>query len=391
MSQTTVASEVPAFRLRWWLIGFGFATANGLVQVAYRWLDVLARGRMEPVGRRLVEELTSSYGILLLVPGVVWWTRRIERRHAGWFARIVWHVPVLALFSVLHTTWNAVMRPVAARLTGIGAYDYGNMPVRYLMEFSIHIIVYATIVACVLLFDARQASRERAARLARVEAELASAQVRALEARLQPHFLFNALNTISSVMYTDPAAADTMLSRLADLLRRTLRTEQPEIALGDELETMELWLDVMRARFSDRMHVSVNVDRSLRAALVPPLVLQPLLENAFEHGAPGAGQITRVVVSAQRAKDTLRLEVRDNGPGLRVSEHDALTRGIGLSTTRERLHSLYGDAASIAFDDAPEGGLCVRIALPWRIAAHDEPRPAQSPERSTVPQRVSVA
>ncbi len=355
-------------RLRWWLIGFGFATGNGLVQAAYRWLDVLARGRVEPVGRRLVEELTSSYGILLLIPGVVWWTRRGEHRAPGKLARVLWHLPVLVVFSVLHTSWNALVRPIGTQLIGIGSYDYGDMPVRYVMEFTIHIIVYGMIVAGVLLVDARQATREREARLSRVEAELATAQVRALEARLQPHFLFNALNTISSVMYTDPATADTMLSRLADLLRRTLRTEQPEIPLGQELGTVELWLDVMRARFADRMEVVMDVPRTLHAALVPPLVLQPLLENALEHGAPDMTRVTRIVVSGARAGGTLRLEVRDDGPGLQVSEEEAFTRGIGLSTTRERLHSMYGDAASITLGTAPEGGLSVCITVPWRKA-----------------------
>jgi LytS/YehU family sensor histidine kinase len=242
------------------------------------------------------------------------------------------------------------------------------------MEFSIHVLLYGIYVTGILLYDNRTAARAREARLARVEADLAEAQVNALQARLQPHFLFNALHTISSVMYTDPAAADTMLARLADLLRRTLRVDATEIPLRDELEMVRLWLSVMEARFGDRMQVRLDVPDAMYAALVPPLILQPLLENALKHAEPAAGGTLHIAVSARRilgtdGGDTLTLEVRDDGPGLRVAPEEAFASGVGLSTTRQRVRTLHGEAGTMRLELAPGGGLAVRLALPWREAA----------------------
>ena len=364
------SSSSGRWSLRTVLMACAFAAAFALLQVSYRWLDDVARGNIEPVGTRMVEEFSSVYGVLLLLPLVIWWTRRLRDSGLSIPVQVLTHVPLLVLFSLAHTTWNFIVRPILSRLVGIGAYDYGSMPARYAMEFSIHVMLYGIIVAAIVLLDARQSAREREQRLARVEAELADARLRALESRLQPHFLFNALNTISSVMYTDLAAADTMLARLADLLRRTLRADAAEVPITEELGTVELWLDVMRARFADRLQVSMQLDDDVlsttSAPLVPPLLLQPLLENAIKHGAPETDRPANILVRARRVESMLELEVQDDGAGLRVSPEQALTRGVGLSTTRQRLVSMYGDRASMHLEPVPSGGLRVRIVLPWR-------------------------
>jgi two-component system, LytTR family, sensor kinase len=348
------------------LLGFGFATALGLVLFGYQYLDVIAREGSEPFGIKLIEELSSAYGTLLLVPLVAWWTRHV-RAHAGSASGMVLrHVPALAVFSFLHTSWNAVVRPVAFHAAGLGTYDYGVMSVRYAMEFSVHIVVYSVIVACIALYDHRRALRDRETRLARAEAELSAARMHALEARLHPHFLFNALNTVSSVMYDDIDAADRMLVRLSELLRRALRDTDAEVPLRDELETLELWIDVMRMRFEDRLVVSIDVPEDVRAALVPPLLLQPLLENAVEHGDPGPRIAAHIDVSALSSDGMLHVEVADNGPGLSVSAEEALTRGIGLSTTAHRLELMYDGAAGISLRKRPGGGLLVAVSLPFR-------------------------
>lgn len=355
------------------LAWFGFFTAFGVLQTSYRWFDRVARQRDEPVLPIAIEEFASAYGILLLFPALIWWTRRVRRTTTSIVAAVGLHVPSLVAFSLLHTTWNATVRPIAYQLTGLGAYDYGAMPARYAMEFSIHVLLYGIYITCIILYDNHTAARAREARLARVEADLAEAQVSALQARLQPHFLFNALNTISSVMYTDPAAADTMLARLADLLRRTLRVHATEIPLRDELEMVRLWLSVMEARFGDRMEVRFEVTDGAEQALVPPLLLQPLLENALKHAEPAPGGTLHIAVGASRVNrdgvDSLALEVRDDGPGLGVAPEEAFARGVGLSTTRQRVRTLHGEAGAMQLELAPEGGLAVRLALPWRETA----------------------
>lgn len=363
----------PRLSTRVILVWVGFFTAIGGLQTSYRWLDRVANRRDDPILPIAIEECTSSYGTLLLFPALIWWVRRVRRSTTSFVGAIAMHVPSLLAFSFLHTTWNATVRPLVFRIAGLGAYDYGAMPARYAMEFSIHVLLYAIFVTGIILYENHSAARAREARLARVEADLAEAQVSALQARLQPHFLFNALNTISSVMYTDPAAADTMLARLADLLRRTLRVHATEIPLRDELDMVRLWLSVMEARFGDRMDVRFDVADGAGRALVPPLILQPLLENALKHAEPAPGGTLHIAVEARRTDragvDSLALEVRDDGPGLRMAPEEAFANGVGLSTTRQRVRTLHGDAGAMQLELAPEGGLAVRLALPWREAA----------------------
>lgn len=350
------------------LAGLGLATAAGFILFGYRWLDVAAHGRIEPFGPKLVEEMTSTYGILLLVPFVAWWTRYVRAHATSLAATVLLHLAALVPFSFLHTSWNAVVRTIVFAVAGLGRYDYGNLMVRYAMEFSIHIVLYAGIVVCVYLLDHRRQLRERELKLAHTEAELHAARLHALEARLHPHFLFNALNTVSSLMYDDVRAADRMITRLADLLRRALRETAPEVPLRDEVETAALWVDVMRARFADRLDVTIDAPEPCLDALVPPLLLQPLLENALEHGDPGPGRMAQVTVRARRIGNRLHLDVTDNGPGLSVSVDDAFARGVGLSTTRRRLEGLHDGAHEMSLCAAPEGGLMVRISLPFREA-----------------------
>lgn len=356
------------------LLGFGFFTAFGLFQTSYRWLDRVARLRDDPVLPVAIEEFASVYGTLLLLPAAMWWTRRVRRNARSALAAVAWHLPAFVVFSLAHTSWNAVVRAVAFQVAGLGTYDYGAMPARYAMEASIHVLLYLVLVSVTLLYDARIAAQEREARYARIETELAEARMRDLQDRLRPHFLFNALNTISSVMYADPAAADTMLARLADLLRRSLRAPATEVPLGEELETVRLWLSVMEARFGDRIAVRIDLSPSCDRVFVPPLLLQPLLENALKHGEPPDGGRLGVVVSARRerlgGRDALLLEVEDDGPGLQVSADEAFTRGVGLSTTRQRLETLHGEAATIRLDRASTGGLAVRLTVPWREAVN---------------------
>lgn len=350
------------------LIGFALATAIGLAMFGYQWLDVLARGRTEPFTIKLIEELSAAYGVMLLVPLVAWWTRRTRARTSSVATRVALHAAALVPFSLLHTTWNLASRTVAFAAVGLGRYDYGILHVRYAMEFWIHVLLYTIIVACVALLDHRRELREREARLARTEAELHAARLHALEARLHPHFLFNALNTVSSLMYDDVRAADRTVSRLADLLRRALRETPAEVPLRDELDTAALWIDVMRARFGDRLEVSIDASEPVKDALVPPLLLQPLLENALQHGDPGPGYTARVCVRAARDGDRLVLEVADNGPGFRIPEEDAFTRGVGLSTTRRRLEALHDGTHTMSLHSGDGGGAVVAITIPFRSA-----------------------
>ncbi|HEX6038051.1 sensor histidine kinase [Longimicrobium sp.] len=361
-----VSTAVPGPRDDFWSwpAAIALTTLLGLLSFAYYSLDDAVRGYKPALLGTLVEELTGYWGMLVLLPVGI----RIVRRYPPalhW--RMLAHVAGLLAISAAGTTWNWATRSLLFPLLGLGAYDYGRMPLRYLMELPKAAIIYVIVLAFVTLIDRYQAARERQLNVARLESSLARAQLQNLHTQLQPHFLFNALNTISSVMYDDVERADHMISSLSELLRASLHASQAQqIPLAQELAVLDRYLELMRARFGDRLAVDVAVDDGLDSALVPAMVLQPIVENAMQHGAPPPPAVARVDIRARRDGGQLVLEVRDNGPGLRG---DPLGRGVGLTNTADRLRALYGDEQSLAFENAPNGGLIVRMTMPHRAAA----------------------
>ncbi|WP_375757723.1 sensor histidine kinase [Corallococcus exercitus] len=204
------------------------------------------------------------------------------------------------------------------------------------------------------------------------DTQLARAQLHALKAQLHPHFLFNTLNTISALVHRDPHGSERMIARLSDLLRGTLEAAgTEEVPLQEELRSLQPYLDIQGVRFADRLTVRQDIAADALTAHVPHLVLQPLVENAIQHGiAPGSEPGT-VTLVARREGPELHLEVRDDGVGLK--EHPAdVSRGagggLGLRITRERLVQHYGGAHRLELRDAVGGGTTVALAIPFRTA-----------------------
>lgn len=209
----------------------------------------------------------------------------------------------------------------------------------------------------------------RAERLAaaELEARLTQAQLDALRAQLHPHFLFNTLNAISVLTTEDPAKANRMLLRLGDLLRATLdATDRDQVTLDEELALLDQYLEIQQIRFEERLEVEIDVAGDARAALVPTLLLQPLVENAIRHGIERRPDGGRITVVGRRRDDTMELEVRDTGPGL---EPGAPGVGIGLANARARLSHLYGAEYRLALEEMPGEGTAVKIAMPFRCAS----------------------
>jgi hypothetical protein len=199
------------------------------------------------------------------------------------------------------------------------------------------------------------------------ERELQQAQLRALRSQLQPHFLFNTLHAIGVTATRDGATAARMTVLLGDLLRHSLRERRsPLVSLADEVELLQPYLQLQQLRFADRMRVQVDVPESLQDAMVPDLLLQPLVENALQHGIeqrPGAGVVH---IRAARDGDGLLLEVRDDGVPVDAAVHE----GTGLQATRQRLQTLFGDRASLTLAPNPQGGTTATIRLPFTEARH---------------------
>ncbi len=219
--------------------------------------------------------------------------------------------------------------------------------------------VYYTAVA----FRARMLEQERAA--AALETELARAQVTALRMQLNPHFLFNALNVVSGLVEERPRQARAALAHLSDLLRGALKGAAADATLADEVAWLRRYLDLQRLRFEDHLDVDVDIEADLLDARVPGFLLQPLVENAFEHGVARVARRGRVVILGRREGGRLVLDVLDNGPGLAGGDGAAGAPGVGVATTRERLDRLFGADASLDLADRPDGpGVRARVTLP---------------------------
>lgn len=345
-------------------------TVAAVLSFWYRYVDVLARGRYEPFQIKLIEEFTGVYGAALLLLPVVWLTRRLRWRGVPWHLQVLYHAGTMAAFCGLHTLMLWSSRMAIFPLAGLGPYDYGAMPLRFAMEIGIQIPIYVLAVGGTLAVDHVRESRTKDLRVARLEAELARARLVNLEHQLRPHFLFNALNTVSSVMYEDRDRADRILSDLASFLRRSLHTsDTQEVPLEEELESLELLLGIARARFEDRLDVRVEAEPEALSAAVPAQLLQPLVENAFQHGDPGEGRLAVVRVAAAVEASRLVLRVTDNGPGADAPLAVLTERGIGLGNTRRRLELLYPGNHRFALDGAPQGGFSVRIEIPCHAAS----------------------
>ena len=223
-------------------------------------------------------------------------------------------------------------------------------------------------VAHALRFYERAKARER--REAELEANLAQARLHALRMQLNPHFLFNTLNSIASLVHEQPQA-EGMIEALSELLRLALgASETHEVTLREELHFLDRYLYIEQIRFGDRLRVEQQIDPAALDAAVPTLVLQPLVENAVKHGietriAPGL-----IRIEARRTGQLLHLQVSDNGRGLDAQASDAIKEGVGLSNTRSRLRELYGDRASLELRPGNAGGLVAEIQIPWQTHAN---------------------
>jgi two-component system, LytTR family, sensor kinase len=364
-TQTPPRTSRPPEAFSWGLF-FLLFTALAFLSFSYRYLDDLARGHEGTLPRRLLEEATGGYSVLLLLPLILRFARIYLFEKKGWLLLAAKHLAGAVAFSAAHTTIMALSRDFLFPLVGQGLYDYGIMLYRYPMEFSNDLISYTVFVVVYYFFERSRIAQAQQLAAAELRTKLAQAQLENLRLQLQPHFLFNTLNTISSVMYEDVRAADAMITQLSDLLRLTLRASRAnEIPLAEELEIARLYLDLMQKRFENKLRVSYVIDPSLNEALVPQLILQPLLENSLRHGMkPGNGTMELSIV-AHRENGNLILHVCDTGRGLAVSDPvQAFGRGMGLSNIRDRLAHLYGEGQELSIVNRLSGGAEVTLRVP---------------------------
>jgi two-component system LytT family sensor kinase len=209
---------------------------------------------------------------------------------------------------------------------------------------------------------------ERERKVSQLESQLAQAQLSALRMQLHPHFLFNSLNSLTDLIDRDSHAANKMVARLGDFLRLTLRRSgTQEISLAEEMEFLQNYLAIERIRFEERLTLQMEIAQETLLAMVPNLILQPIVENAVRHGISHREMGGRIEIRARRNAGMLHMQVSDNGPGLAMSDSAEIQsgNGLGIINTRARLRNLYGDFHRFEMANAPEGGLIVTLEIPF--------------------------
>ncbi|MBX3745915.1 MAG: sensor histidine kinase [Verrucomicrobiae bacterium] len=384
------------------------ATLLAVAQASQMFWAAGAFGRGMPWIVAFAGALTDTWLWAALVPGIFVLCRLFPLSTPRWPAHLAVHLGAAfvsaVLYSTLHTSFNEWLvpddlqpahyfrgpRPPRDGPPRIGPpphppppSDQGVRPpplrdphaepdfsdrVRFLLmrHLTLHLLLYSAVlgVGHWSLQQHRFLERERQGR--ELSRQLAEARLEALRMQLNPHFLFNTLNAIATLVHRQPKAADDMIACLSDFLRLTLGSANtPESPLHQELTFARRYLDIEKVRFGDRLTFEEDVEAACHAALVPTLVLQPILENAIRYGIEPAERQGTIRLSASRLGDRLILRIGDTGPGL---DRGAAPRGagIGLTNTRARLRELHGDDASLTLADRPQGGLEVEIQLPWR-------------------------
>jgi signal transduction histidine kinase len=373
----------PRYGLRWPLVLL-VATMLSIVSSVLAVQFTISLGKPATHWRSIVA-LNFSYWYIwaLFTPAIVWLSQHFRLERQSLVRSLVVHVPGVALFSLAHIAVMGAVQWWLAATAGRSLSWWLEVKRSTLQNFDWEMMTYWAIAGLSHAVLYYRESRDRAVRASQLETRLIEAQMATLQQQLQPHFLFNTLHAISTLMHRDVEAADRTLMRLSDLLRMTLENVgQQEVTLQTELDFVSKYLEIERTRFADRLIVTFNIDPVALDSLLPSLLLQPLVENAIKHGIAKKAGPGHIEISAKHQHGKLCIEIRDDGAGLSDSGLAALQKGIGVSTTRARLQHQFGADFRFEFH-RQEPGLAVVIAVPWRIErGQDTARVVGDDERS---------
>ena len=324
----------------------------------------LSRGRVS-WGGALFLTTPRWYVWGLLTPAILWTDRRLGAR-LTMKARVMLHVPLAFAWTALSIIIRLLTRPLRGSPAPASITDF------FLERFYWDLLIYGVIAGISISRDYAAQVRERdrdaharALETADLERRLVEARLQSLRAQLQPHFLFNALNTISAFTETNPRAARRLMSQLGDLLRASLsHAQRPFVTLGEELTFLDDYIQIESARFEGRLAVAVRVDDDLLDVQVPGFLIQPLVENAIRHGVAARLSGGRVDVTVQREGSLLKVRVLDDGVGLPPGWQPGKNGGVGLSNIASRLEHLYGRSDIFRLISRPTGGVEVQLDLP---------------------------
>ena len=323
----------------------------------------------EPTPLWIVGNLIDAWYWALLTFPIFYLALRFRFTRRGWPVAVAVHALGATTAALANVVFNLFVSGV------LYPGDPGQFGAYFRGTFYIDFQWYLLLGGAAYGMDYYRRMRDREVQSARLDESLAEARLEALKMQIQPHFLFNTLNTISELVHEDADAAERMIVRMADLLRLTVDNAQThEVTLAQEVEFLEAYLEIQRTRFQDRLQVEVAMGPGTAGARVPNLVLQPLVENAIRHGAASLGGLGRISVKSERRGGRLRMEVHDNGPGPHPDPQPGGRQGVGVRNTRERLEQMYGAGGRLELTHCPVGGTVAAVEIPFSLAP--EPIPA---------------
>jgi two-component system, LytTR family, sensor kinase len=341
----------------------------------------IATSNGNPPAWRSIIILNCSYWFAwaLCAPALVWLSQHFRFERHGLGRALLVHLPGVALFSLSHIAVITAVQWWLAMSAG-RPFEWGpEFRHAALTNLPWEMITYSAIAAVSHAVLYYRETRDRAARATQIEAQLIKVRMVTLQQQLQPHFLFNTLHAISTLMHRDVDAADRTLMRLSDLLRMTLEyAGRPEVTLHTELDFLSKYLEIEQTRFAERLIVHFDIDAETLDTLLPSLLLQPLVENAIKHGVSRKAGPGHVNITTRRDHDKLWIEIRDDGAGLSESALSALQKGVGVSTTRARLQHQFGADFRFEFH-RQEPGVSVVVAVPWRTEGRGAPELDHAP------------
>jgi two-component system, LytTR family, sensor kinase len=349
-----------------------YALFASVVSVGYTAIYGLSRWSLKPDTTAIfpyliLMNLAMWTGFMLWAPAIFWLGRRFRFDRPGWKTAISVHLPASLLITATHLALIGALRFYLQTMRGGTPVLSTTIVDSFFRTLDQFMMVYWALIGLQHAVDYYRQARSREVRSARLETQLMESQLQALQQQLQPHFLFNTMHAISSLVHRDPDKAEAMIERLSDLLRITLRkVGVQEVELAEELEYLRAYLDIEQIHFGNRLRIEYRIDAAAMDALVPTLILQPLVENAIRHGLEPMVRAGTLTIEAQADGDTLWLRVRDDGAGLPKTW--TRREGVGLTNTRSRIDRLYGEAAALTVRENPGGGVLVDLYIPFRSA-----------------------
>jgi two-component system, LytTR family, sensor kinase len=382
MSMPSAAVLPPRSGRRWiqvselnWPAIFVLYNVLALISTGTMYTLLLAQRSPRPFLLPFIWEFTGYEIAFAFSPVIVMAFSLLPIRRHNWYWSVPAHLLISIGIGVMETLLMGFTRQEIYGWLELGKYDYGLMEYRFLMEYHKQFVAYWTIYVALRVWVHYQQSRERERQAAELELktselerELTQAQLQALRSQLNPHFLFNTLNMVSSVMYEDVDRADHMIAALSRMLRMTLEENvAARVSLRRELEFVQCAVELIEARFQDRVAIDIQCPADAMDLLVPNMVLYTFIENAIKHHEAERDRVIRIQAHVERNAATLDIHVLDNGPGIANLER-AMRQGTGLRNTRQRLLALYGDRQRFEIQNRREGGLHVHVAIPVAAA-----------------------